>query len=60
MSLADDLLDQADYDHTRSWTKQGADDLVVRTRQAFGAWDRVRGSKDACAYLVALLVKGRS
>lgn len=51
---------EADYDLTRSWTKQEAMDLVARTRQAFEAWTRVRSSQAAGTYLVALLAKSRS
>lgn len=50
---------EADYDHTRAWTKKEAEDLVRRVRLAFAAWDRVKGDRDASAYLVALLAKTR-
>jgi len=46
---------EADYDHTRKWTKQQAREVVMRARAAIDAWERVKGGQDACAYLVALL-----
>jgi uncharacterized protein (UPF0332 family) len=51
---------EADYDHTRTWTRQEARDLVQRAEHAtFQAWDRAKAGRDAAAYLTALLAKSR-
>jgi len=55
-----DARHEADYDHTRGWTRQEALDLIRRTEEAFAAWERAKKGRDACSYLVALLAKSRS
>lgn len=50
---------EADYDHGRAWTRQEARDLVHRGRAAFDSWNRAKGSRDSCTFLVALLASSR-
>ena len=49
---------EADYDHLRTYTKAEAVDVVQQAHGAVAAWDTVRGSIAADAYLVALLAQG--
>ena len=55
-----DARHEADYDHARAWTRQEALDLVRRTEQALTAWEKAKGSRDGCTFLVALLARSRS
>jgi len=50
----------ADYDHVRAWKRREALDLVRRAEEAFTAWKRASGSRDASTFLVALLAKARN
>lgn len=49
---------EADYDHLRTYTRDGAEDLVKLAQRAIGNWQTVRGSIAADTYLVALLAQG--
>lgn len=51
---------EADYDLARAFTRGEAEAFVSRVHTAFADWDVAAGSPEADAFLVALLVKGRS
>lgn len=50
---------QADYDLSKSFTRQETIDLLDRSTQAFAAWQRCRKSPEAKAYLVAFALNSR-
>jgi uncharacterized protein (UPF0332 family) len=47
---------EADYDVTRTFTRDEVNDLVKRVRQAFQSWQAVREDPTARIYLAALLL----
>lgn len=49
----------ADYDIGRNFIRTEALALVAEAKDAFRAWDAVKGSVEADAFLVALLTKRR-
>ena len=50
---------EADYDMIARLTRSQAQQLVRRAEQAFAAWERVRGSEEARAFLLLLVVTDR-
>lgn len=50
---------EADYDHTRVFTRSEALSVVQRARSAFEAWGRVRKADDARLYLACFLLWDR-
>ena len=51
---------EADYDLARVFTRVEANALVGRSQAACTTWASVAGTEEADAFLVALLVRGRS
>ncbi len=51
---------EADYDLARVFTRVEVKALVGRARAAFQTWASVTGTEEADAFLVALLVRGRT
>jgi uncharacterized protein (UPF0332 family) len=54
-----DARHEADYDMTRVYIRQEVMELVRRCERAVEAWRRIKGSRAAESYLVALLVHRR-
>jgi uncharacterized protein (UPF0332 family) len=50
---------QADYDTTARFTRQDVLLLVRDTEQSFAAWERVRNTEEARAFLLLLLITDR-
>lgn len=50
---------EADYDTTARFTRSQAQQLVRRAEQAFAAWQRIRSTDEAKAFLLLLLVTDR-
>jgi len=53
------LRHEADYDTTARFTRSQAQQLVRRAEQAFAAWQRIRSTDEAKAFLLLLLVTDR-
>lgn len=51
---------EADYDVGRTFARAESEALVAEARAAFANWTLVRGSPEADAFLLALLVRGRT
>ena len=51
---------EADYDLARVFTRVGVEALVARAQTAFKSWASVTGQEEGDAFLVALLVRGRT
>lgn len=49
----------ADYNLSRTLSRVEVDALVTQSQTAFARWKTIRGTDEANAFLVALLVKGR-
>lgn len=50
----------ADYDLSRTFARTEAEALIARTHTAFKSWEAIAGTDEANAFLVALLVRGRT
>ena len=51
---------EADYDLSRTFTRSQVQARISRARAAFASWSLVRGTEEADAFLLALLVRGRA
>ncbi len=49
--------EEADYDTLREWTRVEVWDVIKEVANAFEAWDAVRETPEAQAWLVSLLVR---
>ena len=49
----------ADYNLSRTFSRVDVDALVTQAQTAFARWKAIRGTDEANAFLVALLVRGR-
>lgn len=51
---------EADYDLARAFTRGEVEALLARAKAGFSHWHAVAGTAEADAFLVALLLKGRT
>jgi hypothetical protein len=58
--LLQEARHEADYDLARVFTRVEAEALIARAQRAFTGWRAIAGTDEGDAFLVALLVRGRT